>query len=398
MALLFSPAVANAGVFVDFTNFDSRMTELAVSAGVTGFNAGELSTLETGIVSVLENAYQDFIGLSFSTVDPGGTRPVVTFGTAASPGSLGVANHIDFLNRVSGDTARVFSANFDFVVDEFSGNNNRAEQISQLTAALGGTAVHELGHNLGLRHHDAYGDLTYTGSPINTGGVQNGNWMATGSTGLGEQGRQVPRTFSTNSLVKLAYAEGTLDNNPVAVQEAGDAGDSIGSAMAVSFETIPVANRFGEVVIGEISTSSDIDFYAVQLAANSLFTADINVDYAAGFPFDNVNTTLSLFDMAGNQLATDDVSVYSGNTFGSGGFGDGFDPALFNVNIATAGTYYVQVASEGSDIGDYQLLMHTNSSTHMVPEPSSIVLFGMFAGTVCCSVRRRRSASKELRI
>lgn len=384
---------AQAGpVFLDYTDFDTRLGELATSAGVAAFSAGEQSTIEMGIKSGLESIYSAFSGLSFTDVSPGGTFATINFGLTATPGALGVADHIDFLNRDLGDTARVFSGNFGFIVESFE---PRATQIAELTAALTGTAAHELGHNLGLRHHDAYGDLEYTGTPIATGGAQNTHVMATGSTGLGEVGRETERDFSLNSIVKLEYADGTLAVNPTAIAEAGDAGATAGTAQTVVLESLPVSGRVGEVVIGTLSSGADVDVFRLDGITGTL-TADINVDYDGGTPFTNVNSFIEILDSTFTVIASDDVSAYAGNTYGSGGFGDGFDPALFNVPI-TDGTYYVRVTVEGGGGGDYQLLVHADAvnDTPAVPEPTSLALLGIGAafGFVSVGRRRRRNAA-----
>ncbi len=398
VAFLFigSGTFARAGViYLNYTNFETRLSELSASAGITAFSAGEVTTIKSGIKSALETSYTGFTGLSFTETDPGGTRAELNFGLTASPGGLGAADHIDFLNRAIGDVARVFTANFDFIVDEFSGSTNRGTQLSQLTAALAGTAAHELGHNLGLRHHDSHGNLTYTGSPsvISTGNEEDTHVMATGSTGLGESGRETARDFSINSLVKLAYAAGTLPINPVPITEIIDAGATIATATAVALEAIPVANRFGEVIIGTTGLN-DVDVYKVSLAAGSVLTADVNIDYDDFTPFDNVNLFLEVLDSAGTVIASNDVGTYDSTQFGSGlGFGDGFDPVVYNVPIATAGDYYVRLSPEVFDFGDYQLLIHTDLLDNpVVPEPSSLALLTLGAvGFGVLRQRRRRN-------
>ena len=376
-------------VFLDYTNFQARLNDLAGVAGVDNFSGAEVTQIQAGIKSKLETMYSAFDGLSFSETDPGGTRSELVFGLTG--GGLGVADHIDFFNRTVGDTARVFTASFGFILDEFSGSTNRSIQINQLTAALAGTAAHELGHNLGLRHHDAHGGLTYTGTAINTGGVEDLHVMATGSTGLNEVGRELDRTFSTNSLVKLAYADGTLlGGNPVATSEIGDAGDTIANAQEIDFESIAVAGRFGEVVTGTIGTNTDVDIYKIELEAGSLFTADINNDYASGFSFNALDTIMDFLDSNGNVLFSSDDTLYSTSQFGAGTTRS-LDSILYNINISLSGTYYVRLESwNNSDSGDYQLLMHSNMLFTNVPEPTSATMFLIGVGGF--ALRRRKRA------
>ena len=388
---IFWPAAAlgQGTVFLDYTNFETRLGELAGSAGVDNFSASEVTTLKAGIKTNLETMYAGFDGITFTETDPGGTRAELVFGLTG--GGLGVADHIDFLNRDLNDTGRVFTASFTFIVDEFSGSTNRSAQLNQLTAALSGTAAHELGHNLGLRHHDAHGNLQYEGNAISTGGNEDLRVMATGSTGLNETQRETLRDFSVNSLVKLAYADQTLlAGNPTALNEVGDAGDTRFDAQVVDFETIPVANRFGEAIIGVLDSNSDVDVYEVELAANSLFTIDINNDYASSVNNDFVDTIIALLDDDGNIIYSNDDTLYTSTQFGAGSRRS-TDSILYNVDILTAGTYFVQVGSfNASGSGDYQLLLHTDMLA-AIPEPSSATLCCI--ALTGCLARRRRTQS-----
>jgi len=397
-----SAPVRGGEVFLDYTNFGARMTELTSAAGITAFDAGELATIRAGIKSGLENSYQGFTGFTFTESLPAGAHPTINFGLSAGAGSLGVADHIDFLNLAPNDTARVFSGNFGFIVDEFSGSVNRAEQISQLTAALTGTAAHEFGHNLGLRHHDAYGNLVFDGTPIGTGGLQNQSIMATGSTGLNEAGRETVRDFSLNSVAKLAYAAGSLATNPTAITEAVDAGATLASAFSLTLEDkLPegiltargfAATRFAEVVVGSLSSAADVDIYELFLPQNfdlswSEITVDVNNDYPSGSSMTNANTFIELIDSMGNIIAADDASRYSSTTFGSGNSGDGFDPAIFRVPVTNGERYFVRVSSEANGFGDYQLLVHADGMT-TIPEPSSLAACSV--GLVAFLAYRRR--------
>jgi len=370
--------------YLDYTNFDSRLGELAPNAGITAFSGAEITSIKSGISSQLGTAYADYT-VTFQETNPGGSYETVSFGLTAAAGSLGLADSIDYRNQTSNQTARVYSANFDFIVDEFSGSTSRSTQLSQLTAALAGTAAHELAHNLGLRHHDAYADVTFTGSSVATGGVQNDHIMATGSTGLGETGRETERTFSENSEVKLAYGTDLLASTPSSVFESGDAGNAYTLAQAVSLTSLSNVARDAANIIGGLG-SSDVDYYSLSLAAGTTLTADINEEaLGAGY----ADTILTFYDVNGTTvLGSNDDSLYSANTFGSGGYGS-YDSILYNVPIGTTGTYYVGVTGYAGGSGYYQLLLHTDSA--VVPEPTTLVgLVGLLGTSALFGWRRRR--------
>ncbi|QDU37603.1 PEP-CTERM motif protein [Maioricimonas rarisocia] len=395
ISLTASETAFSAPIFLDYSGFDTRLSELAASAGIAAFSGAEIDTIKANIKSDLETIYSDF-DATFTETDPGGVTDI-WFGGTTAPGGLGVADGIDFGNMVLDDLSRVFSANFDFIIEA---GDARATQIDELSAALSGTAAHELGHNLGLRHHDAYGDLTYTGGTIATGGAQNAFIMATGSTGLSETGRETTRTFNTHEKVKLSFASGFNASLPTTLSETADFASTIAAATAASaltLDPLAVVTRSAINILGEITTSGDSDIFRLDLTSGTTLTADVNNDFSGVFPpgFANGNTELRIYDPTGTLVASNTVSAYSGNTFGAGGFGDGFDPALFNVPITATGNWFVEVVGEGGATGDYQLLLHadTVTSSTVVPEPSSFALLGV--GLMSAGAWRRRRQRKD---
>ncbi len=380
LVLLALPATSQAAldVFLDYTNFTTRLGELTTSAGVGAFTGTEVTTIKSGIKSQLETAYSHFT-VGFTETSPGGSFATVNFGLTAGAGSLGLADGIDYRNQTIADTARVYSANFAFIVES---GDPRATQIDELTTALAGTAAHELGHNLGLRHHDAYGDVTFTGAAVTTGGVQNDHIMATGSTGLGEVGRETQRAFTEHSEVKLAFGAELLASTPSSTLESGDAGGTAGGAQAVSLVALPNVARSAANIIGDLS-SSDVDFYSVSLAAGSLLTADINNELVGAA----ADTIVSIFGPDGTTLlASNDDTYYSSTEWGGGSFRS-LDSILTNVPISTTDTYFVKVTGYSGDSGGYELLLHSSTA---VPEPASWLVFAGLFGAWGFVRRRRR--------
>ena len=173
-----SSARASIEVYLDFVSGDfNARVDSALGRAST---AAERTAIKAGIETNLGTMYSGF-AVSFGSSAPSGVFTTLKFGVTG--GGLGVAEHIDYRNQDLTDTARIFTGNFGFIVE---GADPAAEQISELTMALSGTAAHELGHNLGLRHYDSYSDVSFDGSTaVATGGIQNTNVMATGSTGPG---------------------------------------------------------------------------------------------------------------------------------------------------------------------------------------------------------------------
>ncbi len=212
--------------------------------------------------------------------------------------------------------------------------------------------------------------------------------MATGSTGLGEIGRETQRTFSVNSEVKLAFGDGLLASTPSSTAESGDAGGTAGSAQAVSLTSLSNVDRDAANITGSISSSGDFDYFSINLMAGTTLTADINNEVLGVSAAD---TILSVFDTDGiSLLGSNDDTHYSTSTFGAGTLRS-WDSILFNIPILTSGTYYVKVRGYGSDAGNYELLLHSDT---VVPEPASWLIFMGLVGTATVMRRRRRETRR----
>ena len=94
-----------------FVNFDAdwltSLADVASDAGIDAFTAGEITTIETGIVSKLETMYSAYGALSFSTASGTGT---LDFGAMTTDGNgvLGVSPSLDFGNIFDTTTVSVF--------------------------------------------------------------------------------------------------------------------------------------------------------------------------------------------------------------------------------------------------------------------------------------------------
>ncbi len=389
------------------SGFATNLADLASDAGIASFTSTEIASIENGIKTQLETMFGAFTNTSFSLTSGSGTTILDYGATTTTDGLLGVSPSLDFGNLSvdlgSVTTVSVFSHNFDFIVDEFSGSTSRAAQISQLTTALAGTGGHEIGHSFGLQHHHAYGDQGIT--PANygaTGGIQNDHVIATGSTGQGETGRETERDFSQWSTLILEAAGGfdagtfgisgtALAADPlsqvIADVTGGDVGDTAGSATAMSLSSMDLSGFDAAHVGGRLNASSDVDVFSFSIDSAGTLSAEVITDFRYTDDFDSF---LTLYDTDGvSVLATNDNARFDGNTFNSGTLRS-FDAFLNNISLDAAGTYYLEVSSAGATSGDadglYSLLVGVNSFSS-VPEPTSFVMF-MIAGSFVW--RRRR--------
>ena len=409
-------ANAQIDVFLDFTtdnhngggggsngtaDWIDELNDLTTALGISNFNASERSTLESNIIADLNTIYGDYL-VNFSTSTTGGSEERIYFGVQS--GALGFAP-LDIGNLFNNDLgpANVAPASFGFIVET---GESRAQQIAELSAAIAGTAAHELGHSLGLHHHMAYSDPGITPATYaNTGGLQNQYVMATGSTGLGEPGREVVRSFSPFSKVMLDITggsatffggqdNGALVSAPVFADSsergANDAGGTSGTAQATTFSKGESSGMDIIYVQADLENASDVDMFSFTVNGPGTFSAHVFSDsllFGAAGEFDPV---LELIDIDGSTVLklTDDTD-YSGNAFDSGGFGS-VDSFINNIELDESGTYFLRVSAfTGGEAGSEYFLVGAFASA--IPEPNTAMFCGLLAlGTLLCRQRRRR--------
>jgi hypothetical protein len=394
-------------VFLDFTtdahdgagtvgangvaDWQEELVELASSVGMAPFGSAERTQIENEILSQLSTIYAEYEVNLTTTAPTSGDFDTIYMGfdddsAGLGGGVLGFAP-VDIGNLFANQITNVIPANFGFILESFE---PVAMQIAELATALAGTAAHELGHSLGLLHHHAYSDSGITPATYgSTGGLQNQYVIATGSTGLGEAGREVLRSFSPweRALLDVAGSAspvfGTdgppITANPVTVDasEAGipgfDAGGSIATALPLSFEEGATSGFDLAAVIGDLDGSSgDVDTFSLEATAAGTLVAEVFSDlrFAGGDDFDPF---LELLDQSGTVLAANDSVFYSGNTYDSGSERS-IDPFLLNIPLASAGTYYLRVSESSSpqltgEAGNAYILL---AGVNLVPEPATL--------------------------
>ena len=385
LVLLGTAVRADVSVWLDYANFTTRLSEVATSAGVTAFSGAEVSQIQAGIQTQLNTIYTGFT-VGFSSTAPSGDYETLHFGNTYSDHNvLGMAQEIDWLNWNKNDAANLYTANFDFVIDEFNGSVNRSQQLSQLTTALAGSAAHELGHNLGLQHIDAYGDpRIYPGNYANTLGYQNGHIMATGGTGLGETGREVVRNFNTLETAKLEFGEALTAYTPATIYETGGAHTTWQTAQTLAPTFLPLSGVWASDLFGAIS-GGEYDYYSFTGGHLQRLTADIISDVRY---VQSINSYVTLYGPDGaTVLASNDNLYYSGNTWNGGSFYS-YDSMLLNYVLPQDGTYYLRVRNTAASGGYYDLFTTLDNS--QVPEPGTLVLVGLGLAGAGVRLRRRK--------
>lgn len=408
-----SPAIAQVKFYVDFASdlhnggssgsnaipdWVDELDQLALGVGITPFTPSERATIESTILSQLSIIYAGY-DITFSTTTPGSSPfDTLAYGkNNSSPTftSLGTAPR-DPANTASGQVAEIAPANFGTILDEFSGTTDRSLQISQIATALAGSGAHEVGHTLGLAHHNAYSHPSiHPGTYAATGGVQNTYIMATGPTGISELEREVVRSIDPWSKVMLDIAGGAagfisganqkLVATPITldVSEEGlgiDAGDTLLTAKPMSLSMGPTSGRLVGFVAGNPDASVsppaphflDIDMWKLALPSAGRLTAEIFSDEIFGPA--GYNVTLTLIDHTGTPIIANDNVHFAGDVFNS--LSDPLeqiDSLLLNIDIPAPGFYYLKVSPTFPGPGDVGLTdgYWLAAGFAAVPEPAS---------------------------
>ncbi len=339
-----------------FTQAERDAIQARVEADYEGFNISFTQQLPTS---------GDFSTLNFECQSA--NRVCVNF----SQGILfGRAQGIDIQNTNRNDVAFV---NVDLwevmaqldpsgrLLTRYSGISvENGDVVAALSKAVinqaSNTAAHELGHNLGLRHHDSFGSpgsgLPSTGVPSADkffpvfDGLQEGDeailhTMASGaSVGSGLTDSTIRnRFFSERSVIKLAAAErGRL------VSEASVSGGNkkVHLRKVVAPNTLLEGdNADGKLDIhealirGQISVANEVDNYRFTAKAGDVISAEFNgFDVAVG---DRVIGAVQMYRVEDDGTAT--LVAQNFQNF------EGFDAFLIDAPIEKNGDYILSVSA-----------------------------------------------------
>ncbi len=336
------------------------------------------------ILAGLQSIYAAF-DYSFSLTPPSGQFTTLIWDS----GSGGLADEIDFRNLNASNTAFVGTSDVQGLPS--------AQQVNFAV----NVGAHELGHTVGLRHHDSYGPI---GSGVPNSGVRSaflpdfpgplgavehsGNVMSTPAQGAN------PNVFfntravlSERSVMKLAFNE-----QGVVTNEIGSAHGTIGTAQALTMQKLNVPNLrpagspyFGEifdvetaVVLGNMTTSGELDVYSFIADEGDLISIEV-MGSALDRITDFIDSTVNVRDSAGVLLD------YFGSTAQNDDEDETTDSFILDLLIPEDGTYFVSVDNPFTNFsGNYEL--YIASFNVVVPEPGT---FGVLAVSGLLLLRRR---------
>ena len=365
-----------------FLDFDAQGPTFTLGGALGPFFGTFLSHAYTqeernAVQARLESDYAAF-NIDFTQVEPdAGPYTTLSFGCGvpncmsinASGGIsilFGRADNIDNLNTVRSDNAFIdpnfweflaqFNPGFFYALTGISPSGNLEADVSiAVVNQSSNTGAHELGHILGLRHHDSFGPpgsgLPSTGVPDPNAfipiydGPQDGDesilhLMASGaSVGLPINGSSsFDRFFSERSNVKLATnqrgrivaeahaSKGTTKLFNLVTANTVEIGDNAGGGIDVDAVTIT----------GNISVTGETDKYRFKGKAGTFVTVDMIsfVDFNIANP---VIGALELYVLNGDgsrSLVASNLQTF-----------EPFDPLIVDAELPADGTYEIEVTA-----------------------------------------------------
>lgn len=379
-------AIAEQVVFLDFDTYTDPEDEYVYSMPE-----------RMAIKDIVESVYAPF-PISFTLTDPGAfvaTRlDFNKFGFGAA------AEHIDFRNLDDDDSAYL---NIPSILDLFAGEPlPHGEPLVRdpatghypgeiMVQASANTAAHELGHLLGLRHHDSFGPL---GHGI---GTTPGDFLPTYpgptfaeftplhimsmTTGLGltlDKLLNPDPYLSERSAIKLEFNSGGT-----VLPEPGIFHNDASTPTGVPLDPMGVPNtllppepgHLGPLVFGvkagaiegaiEESTivpgTLETDYYSFSGAAGELVTIEVMSAAIA----DRIASVMDPFIYLLDGTTTLPISYHGPDAFNDNAAVDGdigTDAMLLDVVLPYSGEYIIEVgAAGGSGPGEYELFLYSYS-------------------------------------
>lgn len=378
------PAAFASDVFLDW---DGAFITMASAWSSAGYGSGEaLTSGEMSSIIAMSKGKMEgkFAGYTISFVDAPPSAPYEWMklgSTTTSTTTYGESSGIDWRNEVKDGTADIYLANFGAIMSKalFS----RSENISRFASAIANTASHELGHNLGLQHYDAYGTPAVSAPGYGFAGEQNMFVMATGVTGLTPLMRGSDRFFNPIEKIKLEFADGIAPTLGTTLSESFGAKDTLATAQTVYGSALALTAGTAVNIDATIDEPGQSDIYKFFAVAGSRISANT---FSHGHMLPFTDTTMFLMDSTGAGLFSSTDIDFFGDDFMTGSstyYSD--DSLIFNYIAPYTGTYYMKITGTGP--GEYDLLM-TGLAT--VPEPGTVAAIGL---GVAALVRRRKKTA-----
>ncbi len=351
------------------------------------------TSMRDGVQSLMTGFYSPWNYSFVQSAPTSGDFSTITFNSGSAGG---LAQHIDLRNLDHNDSAVINVSGFSELVTE--------ADIVSASAVIG---AHELGHLLGLRHHDSFGPI---GSGVNTA-VGGTPWLpdftgpqdadetfdhimaSPASVGSSVLDTTTPSWISERSAIKLTHA----DQGAVVNETAGSNNDianaqSLSLASLVVPNTIEVGDNAGPLdfavdalsVLGQLESAGDIDMFSFQGFAGDLMNFEVassSIDHRLS---DTIDPQIRIFDSAGNF-----VDYYGQDAFNDDEL-EGLDSHIMDLVLPADDIYHIEIrAFSSTDTGEYELFFSRFNGFAAVPEPGCLCLLGSLG--MITAMRRRRT-------
>ena len=297
--------------------------------------------------------------VSLTQAEPTGLFMTLVFNQG--PPFNGVAEHVDFRNLIKDDFG---------IINLGNGNSFTEMEAIFLSSFI---ASHEAGHLMGLQHRDAFGPI---GAGVFPGGGGFFNPPFSGPADADETPNHIegggsfnppfftPKWFAVRAVVKLGIDElGSLTD------EQSQPHNSIATAQPIELvnqtfpNTLVEGDRAGlgdfaiphMVILGEISSAGEQDFYRVSAEAGNLLNLEVFSTTPGGtnpprYPNVVSRPRIEVFDANGQFV----------DYYGRDAIDFSFPDAIMqDVILPNDGDYFIKIeANDGTDTGNYELLVH----------------------------------------
>jgi lysophospholipase L1-like esterase len=356
-------------------DFAARMNALASSLGIAAFTSNELTQIRAHVMQQLSGAFNGTNVVFTDDIQTplGGRYHRLHYGLTTEPSTERnvVVGHFahDWRNLARDGIGFIATDELGQVLPGIAGLN-RTAQLQYVRNALSFYSIQGIGLAFGLSHTDAFARSGITpANYANTGGVQNVDYMS-GNPALGFNPTvfQANTTFSFSPLAraKLRMAVGLYDDRLAAEVETAAAHGTVGTAQALTLDTVPGGLVRAKVVSrAQIATAGELDFYQFTVQSGQLITVETLRSDREGMTPTNLDTVLELIGPNGTTvLATSDDTFLGNNSIGQAGTTfQTTNSLVLNFPAPSAGTYFVKVRGRDSTVGEYDLLVATAPQT-----------------------------------
>lgn len=362
------------GVRLDFGNasgsnsFHERLVELTNRLGVFPLTTTEELNVKNKLISTLTDlGTQASFNVVTTATNPYDFPETVFFGRKPTDvGSTAGSVYQSTLDWRNGNLSTEYVFPSELMGTAPPADTSRAQLVKFISNSLihaSGTAI---GLGLGMDAVTAFGDPSLTQViQANTNGIPTRNLGADATIGFAQsqlytdEGYAVAFRYSPVAMAQIQFGEGirtAVPGNPNVQTEEGalphnttQTAQPLTLKLAASGASNTSGAKIAFLGFGKI-TNNEKDFYSFTAATSDLVT--VRVSSAVAYPGVAFDTVLKLIGPDGQTVLSTSTDIrYDSNSFGSASDPvQSTDSMILNFRIPAAGTYYLEVSSNGGGL------------------------------------------------